>query len=135
MPVVRIENGEVVQLWRDVATVAEAVERYGLDPSTLVEADYPPGTLFVNSRFQPPAPGTPLLPEQVSKLHLIRALRAAGHWADVKAALAAADEATREDWEAASAIRRDDPLVASFADALGVSEAERDAIFIQAARL
>ncbi len=56
MPVVKIENGEVVQVWRDVADIPAAVAKYGLNPAALVEADHPPGTLYDGSVFTPPAP-------------------------------------------------------------------------------
>ncbi len=56
MTVVRVKNGEVVQTWRDVADVAAAVEKYGLDSADLVEGDYPPGTKWDGATFTAPVP-------------------------------------------------------------------------------
>ena len=59
MAVVKIEGGVIVQTWRDVKTVADAVAKYGFSPSDLVEADHPPGTLYDGSSFSPPSPPPP----------------------------------------------------------------------------
>ena len=75
MPVVLIENGAVVQVWRDVFAQAELMgedaegnavitpakstlevfaERYGLSGPEYVEADQPPGMLWDGKRFSVP---------------------------------------------------------------------------------
>jgi len=54
MAVVKVTNGIVVQTWRDVKTVEDAVDKYGLDPSDLVEGDHPGGTEYDGNTFQAP---------------------------------------------------------------------------------
>lgn len=71
MAVVKIESGEVVQVWQDVVNVAAAVAKYGLDPATLVEGDHPPGTLYDGAVFT--APERTPTPEEESQV--IQALR------------------------------------------------------------
>ena len=73
MAVVKIESGVVVQTWRDVVTVADAVEKYGIDLGDLVEADHPPGMLYDGNTFTAPLilPSVPV-PESSGR----RALRA-----------------------------------------------------------
>ena len=59
MAVVKIEGGIVIQTWRDVETVADAVTKYGLNPADLVEGDHAPGTLYDCSSFSSPPPPSP----------------------------------------------------------------------------
>lgn len=75
------------------------------------------------------------VPQSVTKLQLVRALRTAGLWGDVKSALKSSGTVVKEDWEYASQINRYDSLVASFAVAIGLTEADMDAIFVQGAEL
>jgi len=82
----------------------------------------------------PPAPAAPV-PESVTKLQLVRALRQTEHKAAFDAALNVAPADTQEDWSLAVEIRRDDPLVASFASELDVSSADVDDLFRLAATL
>lgn len=63
------------------------------------------------------------------------ALHAAGLLADVEAAIAAAGGAVAIEWEYASTIERASPLVASMAGALGLTDAQLDALFTAAAAL
>lgn len=63
------------------------------------------------------------------------ALQQAGLLAAVEAWIARADEATRIEWEFATEIRRDWPPIAVCASALGLSEAQLDGLFVQAATL
>lgn len=74
-------------------------------------------------------------PTSVTKLQLVRALRAADLKTSFDAALSAAPAETQEDWSLAVSIRRDDPLTATFAAALGQSEAQTDDLFRAAAAL
>lgn len=77
----------------------------------------------------------PRVPRSVTKLQLVRALRAAGLKASFDTALTSATAETQEDWDLAVSIRRDDPLVASFAATLGQTEAQVDDLFRQAGAL
>ena len=57
MAVVKIEGDEVVAVFRDVATPAEALEKYpALAGSHLEAGDHPPGTRYQqHGRIDPPA--------------------------------------------------------------------------------
>ena len=80
----------------------------------------------------PPLPPPPV-PQTVTPLQARRALRAAGLAPVVEAALAQADEETREAWEYAVEVRRDDLLLAAVAAQIGLSDADLDALFRDAA--
>lgn len=79
------------------------------------------------------------LPKLVTMRQARLALLAAGLLDDVNAALAAAPgtegAAARIEWEYSNIIDRDSPLVAAFAAALALTEAQLDALFAQAATL
>jgi hypothetical protein len=80
------------------------------------------------------------VPQSVSMAQARKALFGAGLLGAIDAAIAGiADEAEREraaiDWEYAAEVRRDSPLVASLAPALGLGEAQIDALFTAAAVL
>lgn len=83
-----------------------------------------------------PPPATIRPPEVVSMRQARRALRAAGLLGTVDAAIAAlpgteGDDA-RIDWEFATEVRRDSPLIAQLAPALGLSDAQLDGLFVAA---
>lgn len=75
----------------------------------------------------------PAIPEPaattISKLQFVRSLRLAGEWGAVKAALKQSTTEVKEDWEHAYQLDRDDPMIANFADSLGIDAAAMDAIF------
>jgi hypothetical protein len=81
----------------------------------------------------------PAVPESVPILNAEEAMRAAGWLQPWLAILAAWDgddgEAARIKWARARTVRRDDPLVAVGAAALGRTVEEVDALFIAAAAL
>lgn len=103
--------------------VGEYVHPEGVGRGFILEAD---GSFTSNL---PPA--VPEVPSRLTKLQLVRALRKGGYWGNVKAALAQSDTVTREDWEYASVINRDDILVESFAAMLEITPAKMDLIFIE----
>jgi hypothetical protein len=78
-------------------------------------------------------------PASVTMRQARLALLQAGHLAAVTAALAAtpgmAGEAARIEWEYASTLERDSPLVQAFAAQLGLTGADLDALFTAAAAL
>ena len=92
MAVVKIEGGVVVQTWRDVKTVADAVAKYGFSPSDLVEADHPPGTLYDGSSFSPPSPPPPPEPTATGA-QMIYEAEARGKLATLLTALTASERA------------------------------------------
>lgn len=74
---------------------------------------------------QPQAP--PVMTVTARQIRL--AMNALGIRAQVEAAVAAADQNTRDEWEYATEIRRDWPAFVAMAAALGKTDAEIDALF------
>ena len=87
------------------------------------------------SDIAPYVPPPPVVPDEITKLQLVRALRDLGLWSAIKSALESADTDTKEDWDFATTIPRNDPLITPFTGSLGISEEETDAVFIAAAEL
>lgn len=94
---------------------------------------------------EPEAPPPPpvVIPDLVSKLSLVRAMRLvaldgtpAGSgpnaWDAVKLAIAAASETAQEDWQLATHMPRHDPVILGLAGGLGVSTSTMDAVFLLA---
>lgn len=77
----------------------------------------------------------PVVPQTVTPLQARSAIRAAGLKPQVDAALAGAGEEAQERWDYALEIRRDDALLAQLAVAIGLTDADLDALFIAAAAL
>lgn len=81
--------------------------------------------------YTPPAP---IVPEAVT---MRLALLAAGHLAAVDTLIDALPSPQREaaqiEWEYAADVRRDSPLVVAIGAALGLDDAAKDALFIDAA--
>jgi len=80
------------------------------------------------------AEATPV-PDSVTPNAARKAINAAGLRQAVEAAVAAASQDVKDDWEYAPVIRRNSPTVLALAAALGLSEAQLDALFISAAEL
>lgn len=76
----------------------------------------------------PPAP----VPASITPLQARKALRAAGLFASVTQAMASMSDEELETWEYALAIERNDPLLVTVAADLGLTEAQVDALFVQA---
>lgn len=91
--------------------------------------------------FQLPAapPAASYAPVSVSPAQARLALLGAGKLAAVDSAIDAMSEpgktVARIRWECSTEIRRDDPLVALLAQALQLSDADLDQLFIEAAEL
>ena len=75
------------------------------------------------------------VPQAVTMRQARLALHAAGKLAAVDAAIQQSGTAAQIEWEYAQELRRDHPLVAALTPALGMTEAELDALFAQAAAL
>jgi hypothetical protein len=71
----------------------------------------------------------PRVPKKITKVELVRALRAAGKLAVVKAQIAQSGADIREDWEASAAIHRTDPGWNAIYTGAGLSETEVDDLF------
>lgn len=82
-----------------------------------------------------PAPDAALVIE-VTMRQARRALHAAGHLAAIDAAIDALAEPARSvariDWDYSNSVRRDNATMAALATALGLSEAQVDALFAAA---
>lgn len=83
----------------------------------------------IASPYAPPAP----VPLEVSPWQIRRALNASGLRAVVEGAVANAGQDAKDGWEFASVIRRDNPLLAGMAAALGMTPAQVDDLFRLAA--
>lgn len=75
------------------------------------------------------------VPQVLTRRQARRVLLAAGLLDDVEAAVAAADRETQIDWADATEMRRDWPALQAMADALGMTDAQLDALFVQGAAL
>jgi hypothetical protein len=101
------------------------VEAYG-DPFSGVDGD-----AYV-VRTVDPATLPPPVPEKVSPRQARLALLASGKLDAANAAVAASDAATKIAWEFSTEIVRNDPGVIALGHAIGLSDAEIDALFIAA---
>lgn len=125
-----VREGIVVQVWRDHEP--RDIRNRGALSGDLVAFTQTPvtcGQLWDGEKLVDPPPPPPKVPDRVEKVQLVRVLREAGQWDAVKAALAQADEATREDWDMAQVIRRADPLADFVATAAQLDDAALDELF------
>lgn len=76
-----------------------------------------------------------VIPESVTPLQARRALRAAGVLDAVLAAVAVADDDTKDAWEYTTVMHRDNPVLLSVAAQLNLTSEQIDALFIAAAQL
>lgn len=121
-----ISNGIVVN-------VIEASDGFTLPGMTLVaSASAGIGDTYTNGTFARPAPVVHV-PAEVTDLQARLALIAVGKLAAVEAVVAAADDATKAWFDRALIWRRDSPIISALAPALGLTSADLDALFIDAA--
>lgn len=78
---------------------------------------------------------SPAVPVSVTANAARKALNAAGLRQAVENAVAAASQDIKDDWEYAATIRRHSPTVMALSAALGLSDAQLDALFIHAEEL
>ena len=123
-----INNGNVVN-------VIEAPEGFVLDGYALVPSDIAGPSWTYDGEFHPPAPEPVPVPLSITPLQARRALRAAGLLGAVNGAVASADPDIQDAWEYAIEVRRDNPIIAGMAASLGLTEAQLDDLFRQAATL
>lgn len=91
------------------------------------------GLLEVPEPEAPVTPAPPVVPHALTPLQARKAIRAAGLTALVDALLAAASAEVREEWDYALQIERHNPTLLLMADALGLTSAQLDALFIDGA--
>ena len=132
----------IFRLWSDAELAAIGIYPVAIDPAA---PDYPYSITDETATFDAENARVVLsrtytalsvpLPSSVTKLQLIRALREAGHKTAFDTELAAASADTQEDWSLAVRIATDDPLITTFATALGLDADARDALLRRAAEL
>ena len=81
----------------------------------------------------PNTPAPPFVPQVVTPLQARRAINAAGLRTAIEAAVAAADQDTKDAWEYATEIRRDNPIIAAMAASLNLTGEQIDDLFRAAA--
>lgn len=95
--------------------------------------------LAVYDAHDPEAQPAPSVPAEVTMRQARLALLAVGKLADVNTAIDAMPEpdrtAARIEWEYSGTVQRSKPLVQALAPALGLTEAQMDELFTQAAKL
>jgi hypothetical protein len=104
-------------------------------PADVKNTDYAAYTAWVSSGGTP-TPADPIavvIPDVVTPLQARRALAAAGLLPAVNTAVAAASVDTQLAWEFATAVHRNDPIIAALSATLGMSSTQVDALFTQAA--
>ena len=85
--------------------------------------------------YVPPHPEPETVPTVLTSRQAKRVLLKAGLLDDVEAAVAAADRETQIDWAEATEMRRDWPTLVAMAQALDMSDAQLDDMFIEGAKL
>lgn len=76
-----------------------------------------------------------IIPQSISRFQARAALLAAGLLSDVEAAVAAADPFAQLAWAEAQEWRRDSPTLLALAHGIGLTDAEIDDLFVQAAAI
>lgn len=116
-----------------VVNVIEAKSGFELPGVTLVEsATAGLGDLYSDGSITRPQIVVPV-PEEVTDLQARLALIAAGHIATVEAVVTQADAATRAWFDRSRTWRRDSPMIAALAPAIGLTDAQIDDLFRTAA--
>lgn len=88
--------------------------------------------------FEPtfiPEPKPATIPKTISRFQARAALLSAGILSDVEAAVAAAEPFSQLAWAEAQEWRRDSPTLLALAHGIGLTDAEIDDLFIQAAAI
>ncbi len=97
--------------------------------------DYEDMIADIESKIVPYVPPPPVVPTVVSMRQARLALYGAGLLDDVEAAVAQSTKDVQIEWEFSSELRRDWPTLVLLAGALNLTEAQIDALFIQASQL
>jgi len=84
----------------------------------------------------PPPPIDPnIVPQAVTRRQALLALLAAGKLDQIELLIQSAPRAVQIAWEAAGTFERDNPLIATLAPQLGLTDQDVDNLFIEAAKL
>lgn len=125
-------NAENTTISVDISGVTSFVPRApGNSDYATIQALVAAGELTIAPYVPPPAPPV----TQVTMRQARLALLAADLLDDVEAMMTQADRAVQIEWEYATVVDRASPLVASISSSLGLSDAEIDALFVNAAKM
>ena len=122
-----------------VTNVIEADESFASSIGAIPSETASPGDTYSNGQFSRPTPA-PQVPDEVERWKAHYVLIQAGRMAAVKAAIAAIPDATQRDiaellFYQRPTIRRIGGLTQQLQQAAGITDEERDAMFILAASL
>lgn len=92
---------------------------------------------FLVEQYETPPPPRVITttPRNITKLQLVRAMRLSGIWTSVRKAISQSPTSTKEDWEFATVIAREDDLVSSLGAGVGLTPADMDTLFMEASTL
>ena len=101
------------------------------------------GTVVLIDEGQPVPPGATapppidpnIVPQAVTRRQALLALLAAGKLDQIELLIQSAPRAVQIAWEAAGTFERDNPLIATLAPQLGLTDQDVDNLFIEAAKL
>ena len=118
---------------------AEASADFAASQNWVLSGDEAAGDLWDGGTFIKPPPLPPVVPQSVTMRQARLALLAAGKLAAVNSAIAAMaspqKEAAQIEWEYSQTVERDRPFVLTLGAALGLDDAQLDALFVAAAAL
>ncbi len=130
MRLAQIENGIVVNV---IEVDAESIPDWAAGWPEAAGAG--PGWHLIEGALVPPQASAQPVPLSVSRFQARAALMQAGLLSQVQEAIGNADDLTQLAWAEAVEFRRDSPAIAAIAVALGLSDAQIDALFIAAAEI
>jgi hypothetical protein len=132
-----IKQGGNLGPFKTIEVLSDRLTCDGVDYPFVVIGDY---TISEDDSLapSPPVPPDPV-PDSVSMRQARLALLGAGLLDAVEATIAAMEgaegKAAQIEWEYATEVRRDSPLVAGLTAALGLTEEQLDSLFLQAVAL
>lgn len=140
MAVCKIESGEVVQIWRDVNTLADLARKYGFSGPEYRVADAVPGYRVSGGAVVPPPPREVPIEERrkamvCSAFQAKAALLEARLLPTVEAAVANSSAFVELAWNEAVEFRRNSPTIAALQGTVGLTDEQIDALFIAAMQI
>ena len=118
---------------------AEADADFAVSQGWVPAGDSRMGDLWDGEVFTPAPPPSPVVPAAVTMRQARLALLGAGLLDDVEVAIAALPspqkEAARIEWEYSQEVQRHNGFVSVLAPALGMTDEQTDALFMEAAKL
>lgn len=134
----QIRNGKAHWIFtaEDLPEWAEGTGDFEIQTADITDLNPQPkeGWDFDGETFTPPAPPPAPVPQEVTRYQALAALHLNGRLEQVEALMAdpATDTLTVLAWKNAQVFKRYSPLVLTMAQALGLSDQQVDALFIQA---